>query len=310
MSPDTTCRVPPLTAPFHSNTVSYVRERRCPSGGYCFYRLDEPNAGDTFYALQVLSLLGQEVRDEETAAFLQGLQERDGSFPSHAAALFAGRALQLLGASPCYEIAPFITRSIPRISPETRVIETLSLFEPPHTWLSLFFLYGVPLPDEWRDQITTAILGFQVRPGGFGSPNATLQDTWRAAESLAMLCSQDTNAGALSFLRSCEDPEYGYIGRPGSRPAYLEDVHAGVRLSALLGTAPRYAGACREFIGRCAHQRGGFTRSVFGGAPTLEFTALAVEALAILGGGALLPVAPIGFIHGKVQPESKRENCS
>ncbi|HOT04577.1 MAG TPA: prenyltransferase/squalene oxidase repeat-containing protein [Methanolinea sp.] len=148
-----------------------------------------------------------------------------------------------------------------------------------------------------------AILGFQVESGGFGSPNATLQDTWRAVEALAMLRSQKKDQEVLSFLRSCEDPEYGYIGRLGSRPAYLEDVYAGVRLSALMGTAPRYAGACREFIERCAHQSGGFVRSVFGGAPTLEYTALAVEALAILGGRPPLPAAPIGFIQGKVQPE-------
>lgn len=287
MTPDTSCRIPSVTTPFHPHILQYVRERRCPSGGYCFYRLDEPNAGDTFYALQVLSLLGQEVRDEETAAFLQGLQEPDGSYPSHAAALFAGRALQLLGKSPRYEITPFITRGIPRISPGTRVIESRSLFEPLYTWISLFLLHKFPLPGEWNAQITRTILQFQAETGGFGSPTGTLQDTWQAAEILVVLGYPRENLGINRFMWSSEDPEFGYLGRPGSRPPYLEHLYAGLRLSALLGTAPRYAGACRAFIDQCAHHSGGFVRSVFGGSPTLEFTALAVESLAILEGGPI-----------------------
>ena len=38
-------------------TIRYISERRCASGGYCFYRLDEPNAADTLYALASLALL-------------------------------------------------------------------------------------------------------------------------------------------------------------------------------------------------------------------------------------------------------------
>lgn len=284
MTPDTSCQIPPVTTPFHPNIVQYVQERRCPSGGYCFYRLDEPNAGDTFHALQILSLLGEKVHDDETAAFLQGLQEPDGSYPSYAAALFAGRGLHLLGKSPRYEVTPFISRGIPCISPDTQVIESFSLFEPLFTWLSLFMLFRVPLPEKWSDQITTTILRLQVESGGFGSLKATLQDTWQASEVLVMLRYPKENLGISRFIWSCEDPEFGFLGKPGSRPPYLEHLYAGLRLSALQGHAPHYAGACRAFIERCAHQSGGFVRSVFGGSPTLEFTARAVESLAILEG--------------------------
>ena len=117
MTPDTSCQNAPVTTPLHPYILQYVQERRCLSGGYCFYRLDEPNAGDTFHALQVLFLLGELNRDDETATFLQDLQHPDGSYSSHAAALFAGRGLQLLGESPLHDIAPFISCSIPRVSP-------------------------------------------------------------------------------------------------------------------------------------------------------------------------------------------------
>ncbi|HEU17307.1 MAG TPA: hypothetical protein ENO06_01095 [Methanolinea sp.] len=282
MTYDTPCQIPPVTTPFHQNIVQYVHERRCPSGGYCFYRLDEPNAGDTFHALQILSLLGEEIRDDETAAFLQGIQKPGGSYPSYAAALYAGRGLRLLNEQPLYDVTSYISRAIPGISPDTRVIESFSLFEPLYTWLSLFILYKAPLPEYWSDLITTTILRFQVESGGFGAQKATLQDTWQASETLVMLHYPKNNPGVSRFIRSCEDPEYGYVGRQGSRPAYLEDVYAGVRLSALLGTVPRYAEACRAFIEKCAHHSGGFVRSIYGGSPTLEFTARAVESLAIL----------------------------
>lgn len=284
MTPDTSCRISSVTTPYHPNIVQYVKERRCRSGGYCFYRLDEPNASDTFHALQVLSLLGEKVHDEETVTFLQGLQQSEGSYSSHAAALFAGRGLQLLGEAPLYDITSFISRCIPCISPETQVIESLSLFEPLYTWISLFLLHHIPFPEEWNAQITRTILRFQGVRGGFGSPSGTLLDTWQAAEILVVLGYPRENLGISRFIWSCEDPEYGYVRRQGSKPAYLEDVYAGLRLSALLGTAPRYAGSCRAFIDQCAHHSGGFVRSVFGGSPTLEFTARAVESLAILEG--------------------------
>lgn len=287
MVPDTPCPGSPGTPSPLALTLRYVRERRCNSGGYCFYRLDEPNAGDTWYALRILTLLGEEVRDDETAAFLMGLQEQDGSYPSYAAALFAGNALAILGKTPRYDITRFLTRGVPRLNPKTLVIETYSLFDPLHTWVSLFGLSGVPLPEPWKDGIADSVLRFRQDLGGFGSPEATLQDTWQAAGILLMLGYPRDELGIDRFIWSCEDPEFGFLGRPGSRPPYLEQIYAGVRLSALLEKYPRYAGACRGFIDRCMHHSGGFVRSVFGGSPTLEFTARAVESLAILEGRTL-----------------------
>lgn len=268
----------------HSQISRYVRARRCKSGGYCFYRLDEPNAGDTFHALKILSLLGENVHDDETAAFLHGLQDSDGSYASYAAALSAGYGLRLLGESPRYDLTAYLSRTLPRPDPDTQVTGSYSLFEPLYTWSSLFTLYHVPIPEGWDRQLTGMIRDFQAESGGFGYPVPTLRDTWQASEVLIMLKYPRERLGISGFIQACEDPEFGYLGRVGSRPAYLEHLYAGLRLSALLTKPPRYPGACRVFIDRCAHHSGGFVRSVFGGTPTLEFTAMAVESLSILGG--------------------------
>lgn len=36
--------------------IYYVKERKCNGGGFCFYRLEEPNGSDTYYAIHSLSL--------------------------------------------------------------------------------------------------------------------------------------------------------------------------------------------------------------------------------------------------------------
>ena len=251
----------------------------------CIYRLDEPNAGDTFYALQVLSLLGQELHDDETVSFLLGLQKPDGSYSSYSAALFAGRGLRLLNRDSHVNPGKFLSRSIPLPDQNTHVIEAVSLFDPLLTWLSLHALHRIPLSGAAHRQATESVLRYHTPTGGFGSPVATLPDTWQASEILTLLNHPLKSADLTGFIRSCEDPCYGYLGRPGAWPPYLEHLYAGVRLSSLLGTAPRYTGACRAFLERCAHHTGGYTRSVFGGTPTLEFTVMAVESRAILAAG-------------------------
>jgi len=269
---------------FLAGTVEYVRSRRCPSGGYCFYRLDEPNAGDTCFALGVLSLLGETDADEKTVRFLQGLQYPDGSYASLSCALFAGWGLLMLGAEPLRDPSGYIIRSLPRPDPQTQVVDSLSPFEPLRAWAALADLYGVELTHAVREEVTATVLSFRSGTGGFGAPNPTLQDTRMAAEILSFLGQGCDLHETVPFVEACGDPEFGFLGRPGSKPAFLEQVHAGLRLSLLLGVAPRNISACRVFVQRCAHPSGGFVRSVFGGSPTLEFTARAVESLAILAG--------------------------
>jgi hypothetical protein len=289
MAADISCLYAPIDRFARSRIISYVRERRCPDGGYCFYRLDEPNAGDTFYALQTLSLLGEKLRDGRTAGFLKGLQGPDGSYSSYSAALFAGRGLRLLDDSPNQDVTEFISLGIPCLDPKTQVIETFSLFDPLLTWISLFSLYQIPLHETWRERVIDSILRYQHFSGGFGSPIPTLRDTWQASEVLLTLDYPRENLGITRFIQSCEDPEFGYLGRPGTRPPYLEHLYAGLRLSSLLENIPRYPGACGAFLKRCIHQSGGFVRSMFGGSPTLEFTARATESLVILGDENIAP---------------------
>ena len=39
------------------NIINYIKERECENGGYCFYRQEEPNSSDTYYAIATQKLL-------------------------------------------------------------------------------------------------------------------------------------------------------------------------------------------------------------------------------------------------------------
>jgi len=86
----------------------YVRCRRCRNGGYCFYRLEEPNSSYTYWALAILHRLGQVDQDGETASFLQSFQRSDGGFENFQIAHFILKSFQLLNCEPLYDPAPYL----------------------------------------------------------------------------------------------------------------------------------------------------------------------------------------------------------
>lgn len=267
-----------------SRIVQYVKACRCLGGGYCFYRLDEPNAADTYYALYSLSLLGEALDDEESAAFLLDLQKPDGAYPSPFAGLCAIRALRLLDKRERYDPSTYVASIALPLDPEGLPVEEYSLFEPLHTWIALHSITGIPLDPSAKRRVRELVFRYKNEDGGFGHPRSSLKETWQALEILEMIGCKPDISGLKIFLRSCEDPEFGYLGTQGRKPAYLEDMHAALYLAALLGAEPAYAESCLSFLNRCIHHSGGFVRSVYGGIPTLEFTALALESLSLLDG--------------------------
>jgi hypothetical protein len=63
--------------------VGYAASTRNDDRGYCFYRLKESNAPDTFYAVYVLTALNRPVPEpEQTIEFLKQRQGSNGSFKS------------------------------------------------------------------------------------------------------------------------------------------------------------------------------------------------------------------------------------
>lgn len=264
-------------------TIQYIRERRCASGGYCFYRLDEPNAGDTFYALASLTLLDALPRDDETTrTYLHSFQFPDGSFPNVNVGSAVIRSLALLGDQPAIDSAEWILASMTMPTDTSRPMESPSLFEPLFHLSGLCRLLRIAIPDGRREEIPRALLRYRHPDDGYGQPDSTMIETAQALAILAIAGNETSSQSAIRFMKHCEDPDYGFHSVSGARPPFLEHIHAGVLACSVLGYPSPVLGQCEEFIRKCCRENGGYVRSIFGGSATLENTYLALDTLAMI----------------------------
>jgi len=265
-------------------TIQYITERRCASGGYCFYRLDEPNASDTLYALSSLSMLGIFSDDDGiTRSYLHSFQHPNGHFANVNVGHAVIRSMKILGERPDIDPTNWILSSLVPPGDNTRPVESSSLFENLYLLSGLCTLLGIAIPTDKKADIVSAVLLYRNPDNGFGHPTSTILETGHALAILAALDYPVSSTGSTEFLKQCEDPAYGFLAVPGTKPAYLEHVHAGVLACLVLGYHSPVFVQCEEFIRKCCRENGGYVRSIFGGSATLENTWLAVDALTTIG---------------------------
>lgn len=275
---------PMETEDFRCRVLRYVLERKCPSGGFCFYRLDEPNGSDTWHALSVLDILEVKFEDSATVAYLKGMQRPDGSYDSVYAACFAIKSLALLDAKPSLDPRPFMLRNLERYRFDAKRLpaEVIFLFNRTSYLVDLCATLEIDADGSLRDNMVDFILGFQNEDGGFGYRFSSLLDTARALAMLKSLGRPIGELGTEGFIRLCEVPFCGFTDVPRTTLSYLEYVHAGILASFLVSRRPAYLESCAAFLRSCQSVNGGFSRTVQGGIATLENTWLAVHALTML----------------------------
>ena len=265
-------------------TIHYIRDRRCASGGYCFYRLDEPNAGDTFHALASLAMLGVFPHDDDiTRSYLHTFQHTDGHFSNVNVGHAVIRSMKILGERPDIDPTNWILSSLVPPGDSTRPVESSSLFEHLYLLADLCTLLGIVIPADKKREIISDVLRYRHPDNGFGHPTSTIIETGHALAILAALDYPVSLTGSTEFLRRCEDPTYGFLAVPATKPAYLEHIHAGVLACLVLGYHSPVFMRCEEFIRKCCRENGGYVRSIFGGSATLENTWLALNALTMIG---------------------------
>lgn len=270
--------------PEQEATIQYIQDRRCVSGGYCFYRLDEPNAGDTFHALASLAMLGAFPNDDDaTRSYLHSFQHPDGHFSNVNVGHAVIRSLMMFGERPYLNPTGWILSSLVPPGDRTRPVESSSLFEHLYLLSGLCTLLGIAIPPDKKSEIISAVLRYQHPDTGFGYPRSTIIETAHALAILEMLGYPVLSTGSEVFLKQCEDPAFGFLAVPGTRPAYLEHVHAGVLAGSVLNHDSPVFVQCEEFIRKCCRENGGYVRSIFGGSATLENTYLALDALTMIG---------------------------
>ncbi|MBN1432821.1 MAG: hypothetical protein JW931_08625 [Methanomicrobiaceae archaeon] len=262
----------------------YIEERKCISGGFCFYKLDHPNAADTFHAMHSLKLLGRDYSGDKTLRFLLSLQREDGSYPSVQAALYTNYCLSFLGEEPLYDMGCYLKKINLLPSKNSGNPEIMSFLEPVYSALALYRLKGSDILEESADSIRSHISGLEKISGNGCTSYGSLIDTFYSIMILKLLGDNPPMDKTEDSLKSFSDREYGFVPGPGRKPAYIEHVHAGLFLSSLIKKDIN-SEICRNFIERCAHSSGGYVRSVYGGSPSLEYTGLAIESLYMLNVG-------------------------
>jgi hypothetical protein len=261
--------------------IQYVLERKCLSGGFCFYKLEEPNGSDTWFALSILDLLHYEFQDESTVNCLKAMQHPDGSYDSIYSAFYSIKSLSFLKVHPAEDSRPYILRNLGSYHFDARRLpaEVISLFKRTSYFVDLYETTGLDTGNDVHDKMIEFILRFRNEDGGFGHLRSTLHETSKALEMLRRLDYPLDGLGAESFIGRCETPVTGFTDIPRTSLGYLEFVHAGVLASHLLTRRPRYTKQCAAFVLNCQSRNGGFSRTPHGGIATMEDTWHAVHAL-------------------------------
>jgi hypothetical protein len=263
------------------HVLNYITERRCHKGGYCFYRQEEPNLSDTFFALTSQQLLGIEFGDELTLNFIQNTQRSNGSYFSITYAYYALKSLSILKVKPLYSPESLILNNLGLYDPKNLLSGVSSVFRNLLFVISLMKTINLEIPPKSREFVIEFVLSFQNSDMGFGVEHSTLLETSHAINILNSIDYNFEQLRSYSFIRKCEHSVFGFTNIPSTSLSYLEYLHAGLVISQLLDYEINSFSQCREFVLNCQTNKGGFARCV-GGIATLENTFYAVNSLAIL----------------------------
>jgi hypothetical protein len=277
-----------------ARAAAYIRTRQSPSGGFCFYRyggIDEPNLGDTYYAVAALRLYGIEVPNARKA----------GEFVSQARIFgltylyFCAFTLEHLGlASRISEEMLAAIRTLSIAVPENaRSVDTSGWLESVRKTIRLQQRFTATAPVEKlaamlvpraarSESCYPQVAGFVadlLQRGGFGV-RANLWDT-SLALSVAALLGLRPPDGLVAFIDSLQQPPVGFLMTPQSAVSSLDVAYAGSRCCEILALAVRHRQELIEFTLSCQSPNGGFAHAPMA-LPNLEFTYRGLQTLAML----------------------------
>jgi hypothetical protein len=284
-----------------ARAAAYIRTRQSPSGGFCFYRyggIDEPNLGDTYYAVAGLRLFGIEVPNaRKTADFVSQARIFGLTY-----LYFCSFTLDHLGlASKISEETLAAIRNLPVAAPEGAAsVDSSGWLESVRKTIRLQQRF-TPLtfgsstrqgkhaqtpgpvaseaPSESFHPHASAFVAGLMKRRGFG----VRSNLWDAclALSIGALLGLRPPEDMAAFIDSLQQPPIGFLMTPRSAVASLDVAYAGARCSQILGLAVRYHEELIDFTLSCQSTNGGFAHAPMALA-NLEFTYRGLRTLAIL----------------------------
>lgn len=284
-----------------AQAAAYIRGRQSPSGGFCFYRygdVDEPNLGDTYYAVSALRLFGIEVPHALEAADFAAQARIFGLNYLYFLAFTLDR-LGLgsrVGGKPL-ELIRGLSITVPRA---TRSLDSSAWLESVRKTIRLQQRFAPSGPDapgtsetqtagcataeraaegERRYVRISEFLEGLMKRGGLGVGD-NLWDTCLAVgigSMLGLRASQEI----VAFVDSLQQPPFGFMMTARSTMSSLDVAYAGARCCALLELPVRREREVLELTLACQSANGGFAHAPTA-LPNLEHTYRALQTLALL----------------------------
>jgi len=265
--------------------INYVLERQNPDGGYTFCRWTESNAQDTFYALNILDILGiQPENVDKTISFLKSLQHADGQFDSVKVAYYVIKSLLKFGEKPLKPLIGLV-KYLPKLIEDLESpfidVEALSEVESIYMLVDLCALLNIEVNSE---RIIGAILRIRNSDGSFGSvKRSRMASTFYALGILKNLGYDISGlADTLKWIRKHEYAGGGFTYAPEAAPTYLEDTYFGIKSLETLNEKIAYPRENLMFVARFQNPNGGFRRSIFLGVSDFESTYQALSSIKVL----------------------------
>jgi hypothetical protein len=245
-----------------SKIIDYVVNRQNEDGGYTFCQGAESNAQDTYYGLEMLSLLNSPFPNvEKTAAFIKEIRLNNIYSIYHVA-----KTSLLLGLGITEELREqaFLTINLGRFFGSPDVFsEVSSEFTTTCMALELADLLKVNVE---ASKVAEWLVSFRNDDGGFGTHGqSNINSTYYAVASLSLIGRNMKNpVETVKFVRSCEKRHGGFTVVPINFAPYMEHTYYGVMTLDLLGEKSLYPQQTTEWILRCQNRNGGFARSDLG----------------------------------------------
>lgn len=267
-----------------NKAISYIKARECSSGGYCFYRQNEPNSSDTYFAIASGKILNEAFPvDNSTIAFLENKQNPDGSYFGIIEAFYTVLALSEIQRKPKVDTSSYILKKVDSFKIQDLPPE-ISIFRKIYFLITITRALKTSIPSGMRRNIIDFIFSFKNEDNGFGNlNNSTLLETMQALRVLTWLkCPLGRIIDTISFISSCNILPWSFTNKPNTSHAFVEHIHAGYIISDILRITPTFQKESMKFIKGCQTTLGGYSRSPFTGIATLEYTFFALDSLRLM----------------------------
>lgn len=254
-----------------SMLLGFVKTMENPAGGFNYPRDTPASIEETYFALNITDIFGEEYSSERTRSYVLNVPVDGNTALKHLCQMAAICDIIRLDEKDL-QIEEAFTGARRR----PRDISNL------HYHLLLSERYGTVDPDR---KAASALLRKTL--ARFPLPLSSCLRCIQVAKGLSLSIPRH---GLIDWIQRSQNRDGGFGFYPGTT-SFLENTWYAVQGLALLGSKPRDTQGCREFVLSCRTELGGFSRQT-GAVPTLEYSFMAVSSLVILSGMMRHPEEP------------------